>query len=240
MTMLISFFLWCGAASAAPAYTLDDLQALERQQAWHELWRHLDDVAPAQRTETWQGLLERSALGHLQELDADAATALALDAPLRFDALKRSKPFMARRASVGLAGLASCVLRGADGCADRFASLWALDPSNAELALGAARLLAKGKAPQTAAPLWARAVAAGRRECSDEGLERSVLTALGAPAGDPLISPAQELASGACWPTLKEPLVDRFINGSAAYRSNTCALLKAKGALSPLSSKQCP
>jgi hypothetical protein len=47
--------LWFTAIVNAPTkpYTLEDLQALDRQKAWSELFAHLRDVRPSQRGPAW-------------------------------------------------------------------------------------------------------------------------------------------------------------------------------------------
>jgi hypothetical protein len=226
-------------------YTIDDLQALDKQGAWQELYDHAGDIAPPKRDARWEGLLEHAMLGLLKSLDArplDAAS-LADRATRLYPQLKAQKPFMARRAEVGLRALELCE-QADDGdgapCAVRFLAFVDDDPSNTDLAWRAGALIAP-KHAVAAVPFLKRGLGgANGKRCTDKVLAAPVVAALAAKPSDPVVADAKLVGGDWCWDALKETLVDHFSTGSENYRRNTCGFMKTKqDVLSPLSLRQC-
>lgn len=92
-------------------YSWDDLQALEKQEAWAELREHLEDIAPGERTQAWHSLVERAAVASL--VDDGNADPLAMgeraDAlARRYPSLKGSERFRAAAGDVAVRAVGSC------------------------------------------------------------------------------------------------------------------------------------
>src|SRR5580700_1594979 len=84
-------------------YTLADLKALAKQQAWSELVDHLEDIPPTNRDADWRAVAQQAGLGALGiagrsgPVDGLSVSETLLD---RYPVLKDSKDFMAKRATL--------------------------------------------------------------------------------------------------------------------------------------------
>ncbi len=56
-----------GSSAWADKYSMKDLKALQKSKSWGELLAHGLDVAPSDRDEEWQEVIEAAAVGQLQE-----------------------------------------------------------------------------------------------------------------------------------------------------------------------------
>jgi hypothetical protein len=231
-------------ASAAGAYSMADLEALDRQESWHELLVHASDVPPSNRSDRWRQMVERAALGVLASHagEADKAWGFA-DAVLRqYPQLKKSKRFMAQRAEVGVRGLEACL--GATDiapCVGRAVAFVEAVRSDAGTGITMAEMIAR-HLPSAAVGVFRRALTIRRatKDCSGELLKRSVGDALSLDSADSRVADARAIGADLCWDGLKESLVDRFIDGNKNFRKNSCPfLMKKKNALSPMSRRQC-
>jgi hypothetical protein len=231
-------------ASADGAYSMTDLEALDREESWHELLLHASDVPPSKRSDRWRQMVERAALGVLASHAGEADKAWSFsDAVVRqYPMLKKSKRFMAQRAAVGVRGLEAC-LGNTDiaPCVDRAVAFVEADPSAAATGLTMGKMIAR-HLPSAAVRVFRRALTIrhASKDCSDDLLARSVGDALSLDPADSRVADARAIGADLCWDGLKEALVDRFIDGGRNYRKNACPfLLKKKNALSPMSRRQC-
>lgn len=238
MRWLFWIGLLAGSASAAPVYTLTDLEALDKQGAWEELARHLEDIPPAKRDPKWQALLERTAVGLLGLRAADPASAVVTADffTVRFPTVKKSKDFMTKRAAVGLAALETCKTAA---CAEPFIDYVDADPKNADLAVKAGIIVAATDRPALAVAFFSRGLRTKSKDCSHAALDRAVRLALELPPDHARVPEAQKIASQLCWDALAESLVSQFAHAGKYYRRNTCGFLLEKKALSNVSTNIC-
>ena len=241
--------------AAAATYSIADLEALAKQEAWQELIDHAEDIAPSQRNEHWQMLVEKAGIGVLTGLDVDKVSFTGLGAAdvllRRFPQLKRSKPFMQKRADVGLRAFTRCFeLTGddnkdSDACAARLVGFSDGDPDNADLSRRAIALIAQHAhfSAAAAAPIYYRLIGRkkGAKECSDAGAKRAVIDALDLQRADPRVAQALEVASQYCWPEMQNELVDAIGRPHEVghYFENSCGFLVEKKALGTLSTNRC-
>ncbi len=230
------------ASPAGPIYSMDDFVALDRQQAWEELSQHLLDIAPSQRDSRWQAILERTALGLLQQHAAEPVVAQPIADSLthRFPTLRQAPAFMRARADVGLSALRVCVQKSGE-CSARFLDYIDGDPDNVDLAFEAGKALAATE-PAGSVSFFRRGLRTrkGSKGCGEGKVARAVVAALDLPAEDPRVVEAIELGDKTCWDQLKGPIVDAFGNGSPRYKANACRFLATKSnVLSQGSLSQC-
>jgi hypothetical protein len=114
LTMLCLALTGCATtagSSTTAFYPLEELQALDVPEGQGELLSHALEVAPSHRNDTWRGLVERAAIATVDEVEVkDTASAEhALEQlralPARYPFLKRSTPWLARRADVAVKSL---------------------------------------------------------------------------------------------------------------------------------------
>lgn len=108
-----------GGAARPPVrlHTLEDLEALERQQAWSELVEHLEDVAPSERDDRWKALMTHAVVSYLQAERASERRRGEL--VQKADALERRYPslvsapsFVAIRGDIAVAAIDACTSEG--------------------------------------------------------------------------------------------------------------------------------
>src|SRR5690349_11254437 len=82
--VLVVGLLAVSSSSLAYEATMEDLQALVKQEQWDELLAHAKDIAPSKRDAAWSSAVEAGAVGMLGAFDVDDASPLAvLDAAER-------------------------------------------------------------------------------------------------------------------------------------------------------------
>ena len=252
---LIALALAVASTATAAGYALADLEALQKQSSWEELINHAEDIPPSQRAEQWNALVEEAATNYLGGLDVEklalGGLTVADGLTRRYPTLKLSKPFMQKRADVGLRGFARCFEltvepSDRDMCGNRLQGFSDGDPTNLDLARRAATLLAKAQArPAAAVPFFYRLIGKKKNaaECSDEGAQRSVVAALDLPKDDPRVAMATEIASQLCWDQMQNKLVDEVISERRGpghfYFENSCGFLVDKKALGTLQTNRC-
>lgn len=241
------------AVARANNYDLADLDALAKQAAWQELLDHADNIAPSQRTAHWSELVEQAAVGMVSELDTERLTYTALPAvdelARRYPVLKHSKPFMAKRANVGLRVFTRCFdLAGDSGadakmCGERLAGFADADPDNLELARQALGLIESRIHFRSAAPftIYYRLIRNDKKQCSNDGAKWAVIEALALDKSDARVAQARELASTTCWGQMQNQLVDALTTAhdGAHYFENSCGFLVDKKALATLQTNRC-
>ena len=239
----------------AKSYDLTDLEALAKQSAWQELLDHAEDVAPAQRTDRWAKLVEEAGTNVLADLETEKLTISALvrvdELTHRYPMLKKSKPFMAKRADIGMRAFERCFAASGEdnadteACAQRLSGFSDGDPDNAELARRAIALIEKHLTANTssALPLYARLIGGKKdaKDCGSGGAKRAVITSLELDKTDSRVAAAQGIASKLCWDEMKEALVDALgqPHANPHYFENSCGFLVEKKALGNLMTKRC-
>lgn len=242
-------------ASTAEArnYDLADLDALAKQSSWQELLDHAEDIGPSQRTAHWSQLVEQAAVGVLAGLDTDKVAFTGLgaadDLTRRYPLLHSSKPFMAKRADVGLRAFTRCFeLTRRDNsatkmCADRLAGFSDGDPDNADLAQRSIALIDANIHYRSAAAfsIYYRMIKKSAKECSSAAAKWPVIEALALDKTDPRVAQAREVAAGPCWEQMKNDLVDALTtpHDGAHYFENSCGFLVDKKALATLQTNRC-
>lgn len=187
-TLLLAVLLPLSASAAT--YELADLKALEKDQSWRELVDHLTDLVPSKRDAEWKALAERACTGVLDAAEVkDVPSAEAMLAQLegllkKFTWLKDSRPFMARRAEVGLKALGwtyqtSRHSTGDDPWLDSLKAFVAADTQTPDIALRGAKLVTSRLVAEVAFPLLRAALArGGKAVCKDADLQQATLGAL--------------------------------------------------------------
>jgi hypothetical protein len=187
------------------------------------------------------------------EVDKVAMTGLGTADGLtrRFPQRKKSRPFMQKRADVGLRAFARCfelVTEDSDreACAARLVGFSDGDPENLDLARRAADLVGKHqRAPVAAVPFYHRLITKQKKakECSEDAAKRAVIAALDLPKEDPRVAQAREIASKLCWDAMQNAIVDEILREGSRkqnhYFENTCGFLVEKKALGNLQTNRC-
>jgi hypothetical protein len=155
----------------------------------------------------------------------------------RFPALKTNKPFMAKRAEVGLQAFGYCFQDsyGADQCLKEMTSFVRNDANNLDLAFKAGKLARLNLKHWAAAPFFANALTkqSGERRCDDPDVTLAVVSGLSLPSTgyEPHYGASVKLASELCWDTLKGPLADQIASNGEYFRENTCGVFKRNNAI---------
>ena len=235
-------------AGADPkTYSLADLRALAKQQAWLELVDHLDDVAPSGRDADWRSLVQQAGLGVLTMAGSGGpADGLAVGELLlaRYPALAQSKDYMTKRAELGYAALEHCYDKRswASTCTKRLRAFAAADPSNRELAFKLGKLVPAFADRAQAAPVFALALhTKDDARCKDADVRIAVVAGLGVDASsDPdLVSAAVQLASGTCAAALRDAVQTALGSDSKYILHNACPFMRSQLAAGSLLAKRC-
>jgi hypothetical protein len=229
------------AWAADAKYSLEDLQALQKNEGWVELVEHLGDVPPSKRNAQWEAAAEAGAVGYLGTLtDASQGLTASDDLIKRFPPLKKSKAFMAKRNDVGLAGFEAC-FRGGYDLGDCNKRLTEFAGNDAELNLKAGNLVIRQIFAYNAAPYFRRAMAgkaAGAAECKEETLQRATLAALGLPSSDAKVADAQAVTE-VCFAELKEPIINELAKNDSYMQASACPMMLKKNAVAGLMKARC-
>jgi hypothetical protein len=233
----------------ADELTMQDLQALDRQQAWTELLERADQVKPAGRTADWQKLVITAARHVVEQIDRDsaggqrAAEALVAVVPAaehRYGFLKADKDYLTNKSKVIVRIVAVCAREGYGGCGTIVDALAdGIDRFPAGVAADIARLVSDDKGPAQAIRYWALAADDDKANCRDGRVERAVVDALHGRAGARV--PDAQRAAASCIDALEIKLV-RELDAAAPkdpFIANACPVLKARGAKTAVK-KKCP
>jgi hypothetical protein len=218
------------AGAEEKKYTMADLEALAKNESWGELLPHLEDIAPAQRNQKWQAVVERCAAGSIKSFKKDrnpfAALAYADGLTKRYGFLKKSKPFMAIRAEAGLKGFAACFEERYGRCDERLLPFVEEDGSF-ELAVNAAGLMMRHQHHYFALPYYKLAWDRGKAKvCSAKRLDEAVIAGLSLPDDDKKLPIATALAES-CFTQLKAALLKGSFSDKR-YKARVCPILKKK------------
>lgn len=241
MTNALVLALLLPLSASAATYELADLRALDKDQSWRELVDHLLDILPSKRDSEWKAIAERACVGVIDpaEVKDPASAQKVLDRMdelmKRFGFLKASKPFLARRADVGLKAMGwtyqnSRHSQGEDPWFDSLKAFVAADQQTADLPLRALKLTNSRLVASVAFPLVKPALGkGGKAACKDTELQRSVVGAI----SDGWTSAEVTEATNTCWDELK-PLVIAETIKPEQTRTNQlklCPVLSQKNAL---------
>ena len=240
-TTLLCLLLSLSASAAT--YELADLKALDKDKSWRELVDHLNDIVPSKRDAEWKAIAERACTGVLDpsELKDVASSQRSLDQMdelmKRYGWLKESKPFLTRRADVGLKAMGwtyqnSRHSSGEDPWMDKLKTFVAADALTPDMALRALKLVTSRLVPVVAFPLVKPALArGGKATCKDADVLQAMLGAL--TEGSWKEESAE--VSTTCWEELK-PLVLAEVLKPDATRTlqlKLCPTLIERKSLSP-------
>jgi hypothetical protein len=196
-----------GLALATPAFagdelSMQDLQALAKQQSWTELLDTADRVKPSARAADWTKLVTAAATHVVEQIDHDSDSGLRAAAKLvaaipaaetKFGFLKADKPYLAGKAKALARVVAACSHDGY-GCGG---FVDALADGVDRFPTGVARqiaLLMTDTAPSQTIRYWALAAEDDKDACQDGRLERAVLNVLRG-AGGVRLADAQRAAT---------------------------------------------
>jgi len=229
-------------------YTLADLKTLVSQKSYKEAVDHLGDVSPSERTADWQAVAADAAAGYIGGLSNDNLVTKVLEIEKvdgEYPTILKSAKYTKVRAEVGLKAYKACFDNNywIDECLDHAFKFIEADNTNTDLAFK------MGKAVRLNAKHWAAlryfkvALTAKNTKamCADEDIKLAVLSGLALPDSYDALPIAKEVAQGACWENLKKPIVEAFNADSenGYVRTNACAFLKSKKALTAEQAKSC-
>lgn len=221
-------------------YSMADLEALEKKAAWEELLSHAEDIAPAQRTQTWEKLVEKAAVGYMQQLTTETAafegifTSQALLG--RYPNLQKSQDFMTKRGEAGKLAAERCLRDAYRGkhCVEMMKDFLKAPNTSADIGFAFGKIARKNQNHDVAVSFfkWALDKKKDAAMCTDEDLQLAVIAGLGLPSDYEDADGARRIAANACWESLKPGIQKELLaNPTGYYRDNACAVLKAKGAL---------
>lgn len=240
-------------------YTLADLKALVSQKSFKEAVAHLGDVAPTERNADWQALAADAATGYINGLSNDdyAAKIVAIEQlDESFPTILKSPKYTKVRTEIGLKGFARCFNQDSgywwrsnasfEVCRDHLVKFVDADAGNADLTLRAAKLFRREVSPHSAAAgFFKKAITAHGRSagavCKDEDLKLVVVSGFNAPKDWEQNKIVHDIVVNTCWNEFKSVVIDEYKKASeTSYeRRNTCAILKAKSALSADMTRAC-
>ncbi len=237
-----SFGAFAGHAANAKesTYSMADLQALEKKGAWEELLGHAEDVAPTQRGATWEKLVEKAAIGYMQQLTTNTAAFEGVFTSQsllkRYPHLLKSQEFMTKRGEAGKAASEICLRESYRGqhCIDMMKDFLKTSNTGADVGFAFGKITRRNQNHYVAVPFfkWALDQKKDAAMCADEDLKLAVVAGLGLPPDYENALGARQIAANACWDSLR-PAIEKQLaeNDSGYYRDNACAVMKAKGAL---------
>lgn len=229
-------------------YTLADLKTLVSQKSYKEAVAHLGDVSPSERNADWQATAADAAAGYIGGLSNDNLVTKVLEIEKvdgEFPVILKSPKYTKVRAEVGLKAYQGCFANSywIDECLDHAYKFIDADATNTELAFKMGKLVRLNAKHWASLRYFKKALTgkATKAMCADEDVKLAVLSGLALPSSYDALPIAKEVAQGTCWENLKKPIVDAFNEDSenGYVRTNACAFLKAKKALSAEQAKTC-
>jgi hypothetical protein len=226
-------------AAKESKYSMADLKALEKKQAWEELLGHAEDVPPAQRNASWDKAVENAAIGYLRSLHSShesvEGVAGSRDLLRRYPHLEKSKDFLSQRADLGQVAAEECFRSsyGGNRCVELMRNFLLAPEPAPEIAFAFGKLTRKNQNHYIAVPFfkWAFERKSDASWCADDDLRLAVLAGLGLPPDDESAAGARQISGGVCWNALSDDLKKGLrAQPQGYYRDNTCAVLRAKGA----------
>jgi hypothetical protein len=179
----LSLTLWPSPAHAAK-HSMADLKALATSGSHDELLAHAKDIAPTKRDDGWKKMVETAAIASLEGVSEPMPAVFhADDLVQQFPHLKASRPYMDKRASVGVKGFEACYQRSYSGvnCTERFVTFVKADAGNSKLAVDAGNLVIRNQFPYVAVRVYRFAIL-DRKDpptaCGEPELQRAIEAAI--------------------------------------------------------------
>ncbi len=240
--------LLAATAVADTELTMQDLQALDKQQSWSELLEKADLVKPTARTADWQALVKTAATHVLEQIDKTSHSdwrvlstlvALVPAAELKYGFLKSDKAY--------LEGKGKTLKQIADACPHDNSRcgqiVIALSDGIEQFPKGTARTIALllPDEPAEAIHFWALAADEDKDTCKHVLLHRAVFDTFKRSTQDKQVADAQRAAT-TCFAALEGDLVVALVEAKddAPYLKNACPVLKTHGAMTVAKKKRCP
>ncbi len=228
------------SAKAESNLSMQDLKALEKQQAWRELVDKADHVAPAERTPDFNSIVIHGATGLVTQIDGSSgAIKQATETAQEVTSIEKKYAFVTNNAEYtdakgkALGAVAEACSRGSTyGCGSL---IEALSKGVQKFPKGAARKIAvlmgeEGRFPSEVLRFWSLAAEDDKANCQHGTLKRSVIFGLNQ---DPAAADAKTAVKAAqiCAGQLDEGLMEgiRKTEKNSAFARNACPLLKARG-----------
>jgi len=229
-------------------YTLADLKTLVSQKSFKEAVDHLGDVSPSERTADWQTVAADAAAGYIGGLSNDNLVTKVIEierVDSEFPPIMKSAKYTKVRGEVGLKAYQACFANEywIEECLEHAFKFIEGDAANTDLAFKMGKLVRLNAKHWAALRYFKKALAAKdtKKMCADEDIKLAVLSGLALPDSYDALPIAKEVAQGACWENLKKPIVEAFVADSenGYVRTNACAFLKTKKALTAEQAKGC-
>lgn len=227
-------------------FSYEDLDRLIQRGEWSDAYQRLADVGTAERPRHWDSIVEKIAVGYLKLTmleSASTAETVAEDMVKAYPGLNRSRPFKELRHQNAFDGFQACFEAPAnrDICTERLADYVKGQGGSSELAFRAGKLVGERHRLDLAYPFFQKAITPKTRSemCGDPTVQQAMIAALGLGTGD-IRASARNLASRYCWEKVGGLLQAEFDRvSSGAFVTNTCPLLRSKGALTRARAKKC-
>lgn len=240
-------------------YTMADLKALLSQKSYKEAVAHLGDIGPTERNADFQAVAGEAATGYLMGLSNDnyglkVGEIERLDG--EFPMLLKQPKYIKARTEIGLTGFAKCFNEDSgywwrsnasfEVCRDHLVKFVDNDVMNPELTLKAAKLFRREVSPHSAAAkFFQKAITAHGKNagavCKDEDMKLVVVSGFNAPESYEQNKILHDIVVNTCWNEFKSVVIEENKKASetSSEKRNTCAMLKAKSALSADQTRAC-
>lgn len=218
--------------------TMEDLEALAKEENWSELLTEATLVRPASRTPRWKELVEKAAEDRLKNhADESHPSELARLYP----SLLKAESFKKLAGDAAVGEFEKCT----DGyahtaCTDRLVKFLEQLKPTSEVALKAGKAIGLRFNQSEGIRAYRLAIDEKNKAlCSDESVKHSVLTALNIPKSDTL-EWAKDIAGRFCFAEMRESVETAIDKDGTGYTAtNGCAVLKGKNSLKGLRAKRC-
>lgn len=220
-------------------YTMDELETLALKKSWAEIILRMPSVLPADRTSKWEDLVERAAIGHLQNLAKESISGALDESEVlvrKFPSLSRSLKFEEEKYRIALMGFELCFKSKDDApeCEKRLMTYVKQHGRNImELAFRAGKLVSRHGRHEGALPFYSVAITTITRPtfCPADEVLVSVINGL-ASTNKKTRELAREIADRQCWSHVQPTLVKAVERQPASVlKVEACELLKKKGEL---------
>lgn len=239
---LLLTLLACACATTKPkndSKEMAELRALDKQEAWQELYGRLDTVPPTARDEEWQALGEKAVVNLLGSVKTDEYRlegTLQTLAGLKqqYPTIGKSQAFREKRQEVGLTAFKQHFSdyrhsAGDDEWLTQLKQFVKDDPDSKGLPLAAGKMVSKLLVEATTIPLYSEAAA---REpdvaCKDEALHAAIVET--AAEGDVWREELTKLVNETCSSDLPKALTAAADTAKPKDRKGICDLLKTQPA----------
>jgi hypothetical protein len=242
--------LMSAVASEQPELSMQDLQALDKQQGYSEILDKADLVKPSARTADWNTLVQGAATHVLDQIEKTHSDWRALrtlvavipNAELKYAFLKSDKTYLAAKAKALTQVAAACRQDRAEGACGTI--VVALADGIDKFPKGSAKDIAKLLPDDYSESIhfWALAAEDDKDVCTSEPqLRLAVLDTLRRSTGDHQVVDAQR-AANTCFASLEQDLMTDLVKTHPFpnFAKNACPVLKTHGSSTTAKKKACP